>query len=89
MVPCSAPLQFIIATMTEELPDDVKATLDAVDKNLSSIQAAISPLTQCSYETLSQSLAPLDRAKMNIGVAYAINALFYSSYPIFYSLLIT
>eukprot|EP01113_Clastostelium_recurvatum_P024601 TRINITY_DN2936_c0_g1_i2.p1 TRINITY_DN2936_c0_g1~~TRINITY_DN2936_c0_g1_i2.p1 ORF type:complete len:199 (+),score=50.94 TRINITY_DN2936_c0_g1_i2:163-759(+) len=61
----------------EELPSDLQSSLASFEKTLSSLEESLTPFFNESLKDQLSHLSPIDAAKLNIVMAYAINTLFY------------
>lgn len=60
--------------------DDPTATLKSFDASLNALEAAVAPLFKQGLNTLRDELGGIDRAKLDVLLAYAINNLVWSEY---------
>jgi len=61
------------------MSDDFTDSFSEFDSQLSSVRKKLEPLLTLSPAVLNETLSPLDRAKVHVALAYAINSLFYST----------
>jgi len=61
------------------MSDDFTESFSEFDSQLSSVRRKLEPLLTLSPAVLNETLSPLDRAKVHVALAYAINSLFYST----------
>lgn len=59
----------------DELPTEVKHAIENFDEKLSDLESVLAPFLS-EEKALLQRLSPLDTAKMNLTVSYAIATLF-------------
>jgi len=60
------------------VPEEVSEVFDKLDSNIKEIEQQLAPFFEVPNQDLEESLSPLEKAKLSIIVAYAINTLFYS-----------
>eukprot|EP01112_Ceratiomyxa_fruticulosa_P004503 TRINITY_DN1503_c0_g1_i1.p1 TRINITY_DN1503_c0_g1~~TRINITY_DN1503_c0_g1_i1.p1 ORF type:complete len:211 (-),score=44.87 TRINITY_DN1503_c0_g1_i1:106-738(-) len=63
--------------MDKIIPSDVQASLASFEKTLTSLENSLTPFFQETLKEQQSQLEPLDCAKLNVTMAYAINTLFY------------
>lgn len=68
--------------------EDPSATLKSFDSTLSALETAVAPLFDQSLNTLRDELGGIDRAKLDVLLAYAINNLVWSEYLLLMSRLV-
>jgi hypothetical protein len=72
--------------LTREEEEELEETLKNFDEALSSVETHLATFFSLT-PTYFDKLSSLQRAKMSVAVAYAINSLFYSNYsPTIYKL---
>lgn len=62
----------------EKLPKEIWEGVTAFEKSIEQLEAAFEPLLATSVDELVANKSPLDRAKIMVTSAYAINTLCYS-----------
>lgn len=60
--------------------EDPSAALKSFDSTLSALETAVAPLFDQSLNTLRDELGGIDRAKLDVLLAYAINNLVWSEF---------
>jgi hypothetical protein len=50
----------------------------AMEGALTKIEKEIEPLVKCNLEEMTETLSPLENARLRVTLGYAINSLFYS-----------
>lgn len=60
--------------------DDPSASLKLFDSTLSALETAVAPLFDQSLNSLRDGLGGIDRAKLDVLLAYTINNLVWSEY---------
>ena len=64
--------------MASEIPPEVSSHVIGFGEELSRIEDHISPLLGLNMHQIQSTLSPLERAKLNVAIAYAINSLYHS-----------
>jgi hypothetical protein len=60
-----------------ELPDEMKTTLTNLDTSLSALEEHLDPLFEIPWDVLTARLEPMEKAKLNLMMAYSAASLFY------------
>jgi hypothetical protein len=60
-----------------ELPDDMKTTLTNLDASLTALEEHLDPLFEIPWDVLTARLEPMEKAKLNLMMAYSAASLFY------------
>ena len=60
-----------------DLPDEIQTVLSNLDSSLSSLEEYLDPLFEVPWDELTGRLDPLEKAKLNLMMAYAASSLFY------------
>jgi len=63
---------------TDKLPKEIREGVTAFETSLAKLEAAFEPLLATSVDELVASKSPMERAKIMVTSAYAINTLCYS-----------
>jgi hypothetical protein len=63
--------------MDDELPKEVSKVLKNMDEVITSLEKTFEPFFKEKLVDITQRLTPLEAAKLNIVMAYAINTLYY------------
>lgn len=61
------------------LPQDVRGSLDALGSQLRDIETLLAGALATPLNAQQETLPPLEQAKLNVTLAYAINALFFGA----------
>ena len=75
-----------VSTLSSSLPDEIRSEVQEFEDSLSDLQKHLKPLVslllleeqQDFQHQQQQQLEPIDRAKLNIAMAYTVNSLFFS-----------
>eukprot|EP00128_Syssomonas_multiformis_P013308 Colp12_sorted_trinity150504_noHs@19443 len=62
---------------TESLPKDVTAALDKMNQSLNAVEKTLKPFFEVPLHESRAKLQPLDQAKLELIIAYALNTLFW------------
>jgi exosome complex protein LRP1 len=60
-----------------ELPEDVQTVISNLDTSLSSLEEHLGPLLEIPWDDLTGRLDPMEKAKLNLMMAYSTASLFY------------
>jgi hypothetical protein len=63
--------------MSSALPEDVQSTLTNLDMTLSALEEHFEPLFEAPWDVLTARLDPLEKAKLNLMMAYSAASLFF------------
>eukprot|EP00960_Hanusia_phi_P029917 748272-Hanusia_phi.AAC.4 len=59
------------------LPEAMEENLDKIDTALDSLESALEPILATPWDTLNSCLEPVQKAKLNLMIAYTIDSLFF------------
>ena len=74
LIPVCTPLGYIFYIM-DELPTEMRHTIANFDAKITELETLLAPFLQEEKNLLSR-LSPMDRARLNLTVAYAISSIF-------------
>ncbi|EKX49403.1 hypothetical protein GUITHDRAFT_67864 [Guillardia theta CCMP2712] len=60
-----------------KLPEAMEENLDKIDSALDNLETALEPILATPWDTLNACLEPVQRAKLNLMIAYTIDSLFF------------
>ena len=60
-----------------ELPDEMKTTLTNLDTSLTALEEHLDPIFEIPWDVLTARLEPMEKAKLNLMMAYSTASLFY------------
>jgi exosome complex protein LRP1 len=63
--------------MDDELPKEITQSLQDLDATITSLEKILEPFFKENLADIMQRLSPLEAAKLNICMAYAVNTLYY------------
>ena len=63
--------------MSGDLPDEMQSVLSNLDSSLTSLEEHLNPLFDVPWDELSARLDPVEKAKLNLMMAYSAASLFY------------
>ncbi len=63
--------------MSSELPDEIQNTLSNLDTSLTNLEEILKPILEVPWDSLTGRLDPLEKAKLNLMMAYSAASLFY------------
>jgi exosome complex protein LRP1 len=66
-----------MAGVEEGLPQDVKDTLKGFTESLDALEEVLGPLLNTPWDVLTSRLEPLEKAKLNLMIAYAVESLYF------------
>jgi hypothetical protein len=72
---------FKMAANEDGIPSELSEVVVDFGKELDNLEQHVAPLLQINLQTAQKSLSPIERAKLNVALGYAINSLFHSMYP--------
>jgi exosome complex protein LRP1 len=60
-----------------ELPEGIQARLDTLEESMTALEAELEPLLSTPWDVLTSKMEPLEKAKLNLMIAYAADSLFF------------
>jgi hypothetical protein len=60
-----------------DLPGDIQERLDTLDKSMTALEQELEPLLATDWDVLTSKLEPVEKAKLNLMIAYAADSLFF------------
>mmetsp|Transcript_14798 Transcript_14798/g.35755 ORF Transcript_14798/g.35755 Transcript_14798/m.35755 type:complete len:143 (+) Transcript_14798:120-548(+) len=60
-----------------ELPEGIQERLDTLEESMTALEAELEPLLSTPWDVLTSKMEPLEKAKLNLMIAYAADSLFF------------
>mmetsp|Transcript_43721 Transcript_43721/g.106883 ORF Transcript_43721/g.106883 Transcript_43721/m.106883 type:complete len:156 (+) Transcript_43721:205-672(+) len=65
------------AAAGDVLPDEVQAALSSCEESMGALEEVLEPLLSTPWEVLTARLDAMEKAKLNLMMAYAVNSLYF------------
>lgn len=66
-----------MSTDAAVLPGEVQSALDSCETSLAALEDILAPLLSTPWDVLTAQLDPLEKAKLNLMMAYAVDSLYF------------